>query len=182
MLAALNGLLIWIFRGFGVAQLDAHIVIAGTLVPFVFFLGVPRAEVWRLSNIVAGKLLVSPDYAQAALHAARASLSSRGAAVTAVALANSATVASLGVQVGVMAGLAPSRRAAIARGAIPAILVAFVCHSLCFLPPPARALTRPASSQASKLLRSPRTCSSRHVRPHIHILHSAEEGGVGGLR
>ena len=99
LLVFVNGTLIWIFRGFGVHNLDLHQVVAGPLFPLVFFLGVPRKEIFNLSYIVSGRLLVSSDFAYAALAKAMAGpapFSSRGFGVLTFALANTGSLGEFG--------------------------------------------------------------------------------------
>ena len=98
LLVFVNGTLVWIFRGFGVHTLDLHQIFAGLLYPFVFFLGVPRREVFSLAYVMAGKMLVSSDFAYAALSAGMVDkpgvvpFSERGFAVIAFALADGASL------------------------------------------------------------------------------------------
>ena len=95
LLVFVNGLLVWIFRGFGVHNLDVHKVVAGLLYPLMFWTGVPRGEIFNLSYIVSGKVLVNPDFAYAALATTMASpapFSPRGFSVLTSVLANTATL------------------------------------------------------------------------------------------
>ncbi|GJJ13673.1 hypothetical protein Clacol_007929 [Clathrus columnatus] len=136
LLVVVDGLLIYVFRSFGVHDLDLHLVIAAPLAPLTFFLGVPRNEVWRTAYILSGKLLVNSDFAMAALNAAAAGikgagpgsgvLSERAYNVMVGALANTANLGALGIQVGVMVALAPNKKSVICKAGIPALLVATV--------------------------------------------------------
>ncbi|KAF8574564.1 hypothetical protein K439DRAFT_1642109 [Ramaria rubella] len=129
LLVFVDGICIWIFRGFGVHALDIHQLVAAPLVPCTFFLGVPRREVWGLSYMLSGKLLVSSDFAYASLAKIMAGpqpLSDRSFQIITFALANTSSLASLGTQVGVMTALAPSRKSVICKAAIPALLVALL--------------------------------------------------------
>ena len=79
-------------------SLDVRQIFAGLLYPFVFFLGVPRREVFSLAYVMAGKMLVSSDVAYAALSAGMVDqpgvvpFSERGFAVIAFALADGASL------------------------------------------------------------------------------------------
>lgn len=95
LLVFVNTLLIYIFKSFHVPALDLHLVFAAPMAPFVFFLGVPRDEVWRMSYIVSGKLLISGDFGVAALKAVMAGpnpFSARTLAVGGMALCNTANL------------------------------------------------------------------------------------------
>lgn len=95
VLLFVNGLCAWIFRGFAIHNLDLHLVVAAPIAPFVFFLGVPRDEVWRISYIVSGKFLISSDFGFAQLATTMAGpnpFSTRGFNVISVALANTASL------------------------------------------------------------------------------------------
>lgn len=143
LLVLVDGLLIYTFRSFAVHSLDLHLVLAAPLAPFVFFLGIPRHEVWRMSYILSGKLLVNSDFAMAALNVAMSGapggvgpgsgdgpISMRAYNVMIGALANTANLGSLGIQVGAMVAMAPKKKRVICKAAIPALLVATVISLL----------------------------------------------------
>ncbi|KIJ34844.1 hypothetical protein M422DRAFT_181588 [Sphaerobolus stellatus SS14] len=130
MLLFVNGMLMWIFRGFGVHNLDVHRAASPVFVPFVFFLGVPRHEVWTASYMLSHHFFVSPDFAYgqlAALMAGPKPLSLRGFSLISMALANNACLASLGLQVGLMSTFIPaSKKSSMAATAIHSMFIAIV--------------------------------------------------------
>ncbi|KIJ50879.1 hypothetical protein M422DRAFT_203882 [Sphaerobolus stellatus SS14] len=130
VLLFVNGLLVWIFRGFGVHNLDVHRALSPLLVPFVFFLGIPRHEVWTASYMLSHRFCVSSDFGFAQLAALMAGpnpLSTRAFNIISIAMSSSASLSSLGIQVGLMSSLIPaSKKSAMAAAAIPALLVALL--------------------------------------------------------
>lgn len=59
LVAAINGLLTWIGRGFGIHALTLQLIIGYIFYPITFFLGVPRAEILRVSQLLATKLVAN---------------------------------------------------------------------------------------------------------------------------
>jgi len=59
LVAMINGLLTWIGHGFGINRLTLELVIGYIFYPITFFLGVPRAEILRVSQLFATKLIAN---------------------------------------------------------------------------------------------------------------------------
>ena len=53
LVAAINGLLTWIGRGFGIHALTLQLVLRYVFYPVTFFMGVPRHEILRVSELLA---------------------------------------------------------------------------------------------------------------------------------
>ena len=118
LVAFINGLLTWIGRGFGIHALTLQLILRYVFYPLTFFMGVPRGEILRVSEIIATKLVenefvVSLD-PQTITHGNKP-MSDRAFAFALYGLCGFENLGSLGIQVGVLSALAPSRMKLIAR-------------------------------------------------------------------
>ncbi|KAL0956128.1 hypothetical protein HGRIS_002294 [Hohenbuehelia grisea] len=129
LVAMINGLLTWIGRGFGIHHLTLQLVIGYLAYPVTFFLGVPRAEILRVSQLLATKLVANEFAAYLDLRAIQDSdnpLTPRAFTIASYALCGFANLGSLGIQIGVLGALAPSRGKVIARIAFSAMVCGFL--------------------------------------------------------
>jgi CNT family concentrative nucleoside transporter len=129
LIAMINGLLTWIGRGFGIHHLTLELVIGYIFYPVTFFLGVPRGEILRVSRLLATKFVANEFVAYLDLQAITKSdnpLSPRAFNIASYALCGFANLASIGIQVGVLGALAPSRAKIIARIAFSAMVCGFI--------------------------------------------------------
>ena len=97
--------------------------------PITFFLSVPRAEILRVSQLFATKIIANEFAAYLSLQAIMASddpLSPRAYTIATYGLCGFANLGSLGIQVGVLGALAPSRGKVIARIAFSAMICGFM--------------------------------------------------------
>ncbi|KAF9038383.1 H+/nucleoside cotransporter [Hymenopellis radicata] len=129
LVSAINGLLTWIGHGFGINQLTLQLIIGYIFYPITFFLGVPRAEILKVSRLIATKLVANEFAAYLELQAmmeTEEALSSRAYTIASYALCGFANLGSLGIQIGVLSALAPSKGKAIARLAVSAMICGFI--------------------------------------------------------
>lgn len=91
-------------------------------------MGVPRDEILTVSRFIATKFVANEFVAYTALTAAQktAPLSPRAYTIASYALCGFANIASIGIQIGVLSALAPSRAKAIVRLAPSAMICGFV--------------------------------------------------------
>jgi len=98
--------------------------------PITFFLGVPRNEILTVSEFFATKLVANEFAAyldlQALIKSSPDALSPRAYTITSYGLCGFANLGSLGIQVGVLGALAPSRSKVIARIALSAMACGFL--------------------------------------------------------
>lgn len=59
LVAAVNGLLTWIGRGFGIHALTLQLILRYLFYPITFFLGVPRAEILPVAQLLSTKLVAN---------------------------------------------------------------------------------------------------------------------------
>ncbi|KAG9220896.1 hypothetical protein CCMSSC00406_0002504 [Pleurotus cornucopiae] len=129
LVAMINGLLTWIGRGFGIHHLTLQLVLGYIAYPVTFFLGVPRGEILRVSQLLATKLVANEFAAYLDLQSIQHSdnpLSPRAFTIASYGLCGFANLGSLGIQIGVLSALAPSRAKVIARIAFSAMICGFL--------------------------------------------------------
>jgi len=129
LVAAVNGLLTWIGHGFGIDALTLQLVLQYIFYPVAFFLGVPRDEILRVARILATKLIENEfaGYTQLiALQQTDQALSQRGFTIATYALCGFANLSSMGIQIGVLTAMAPSRAKIISRVAFSAMICGFI--------------------------------------------------------
>ncbi|KAI9456294.1 Na+ dependent nucleoside transporter C-terminus-domain-containing protein [Russula earlei] len=129
LVATINGVLTWVGRGFGIHHLTIQLVLRYVFYPITFFLGVPRSDILRVSELLATKLVENEFAAYLELQALMASpdaLSKRGYAIASYALCGFANLGSLGIQIGVLSALAPSRTRLIATIGLSAMICGFI--------------------------------------------------------
>lgn len=129
LVATINGLLTWIGRGFGIHALTMQLVLGYIFYPVAFFLGVPRAEILRVSQLLATKLIANEFVAYTDLNAIMHSgnpLSIRAHNIASYALCGFANLSSLGIQIGVLGALAPTQAKVIVRVATSAMICGFI--------------------------------------------------------
>lgn len=123
-------MLTWIGKGFGIHQLTLQLILRYLFYPVAFFLGVPRAEILRVSELLATKLVANEFAAYENLNhimtVSSSPLSPRAFTITSYALCGFANLGSLGIQVGVLSAMAPSRSKIIARIALSAMICGFL--------------------------------------------------------
>jgi concentrative nucleoside transporter, CNT family len=129
LVATINGLLTWIGRGFGIHALTLQLILGYVFYPVAFFLGVPRDEILRVSRILGTKLVANEfaAYEQLiALQGTSNALSQRGFTIATYALCGFANLGSLGIQIGVLSAIAPSRARIIASVGLSAMVCGFI--------------------------------------------------------
>lgn len=129
LVATINGLLTWIGRGFGIHHLTLELVIGYIFYPVTFLLGCPRAEILRVSQLFATKLVANEFAAylnlQSIVHSDNP-LSPRAYTIASYGLCGFANLGSLGIQIGVLSALGPSRGKVVAQIALSAMICGFI--------------------------------------------------------
>ncbi|KAI0779999.1 Na+ dependent nucleoside transporter C-terminus-domain-containing protein [Fomes fomentarius] len=129
LVATINGLLTWVGKGFGIHALTIQLILRYIFYPVTFFIGVPRNEILKVAELLATKLVENEFVAYLELQTIMASdspLSQRGYTIASYALCGFANLGSLGIQIGVLSALAPSRARIIARIAGSAMICGFI--------------------------------------------------------
>jgi len=129
LVAAINGLLTWIGRGFGIHALTLQLVLRYIFYPVAFFLSVPRAEILPVAELLATKLVANEFQAYSDLHAIMGGgnpLSQRAFNIASYSLCGFGNLGALGIQIGVLGALAPSQAKVIVRVATSAMICGFI--------------------------------------------------------
>ncbi|KAF9528558.1 Na+ dependent nucleoside transporter C-terminus-domain-containing protein [Crepidotus variabilis] len=130
LVALINGLLTWIGKGFGIHHLTLQLMLRYVFYPVTFFLGVPRHEILKVSEFFATKLVANEFSAYLSLQdyqkLAAPALSQRAYTICSYGLCGFANLGSLGIQIGVLGALAPSRSRVIAQIALSAMVCGFL--------------------------------------------------------
>ena len=125
----INGLLTWIGRGFGITQLTIQLILGYVFYPITFLMGVPRSEILPVAQLLGTKLVANEFVAYLNLTTGQLGanpLSERAFLIASYALCGFANLAALGIQIGVLSALAPSRGKAIARLGPSAMICGFL--------------------------------------------------------
>ncbi|KAN0064492.1 hypothetical protein ACQY0O_002120 [Thecaphora frezii] len=136
LLAAVNGLLTYIGNFWTIHNLTLKLIVGYVLYPLVWCMGVPKHELLRVSQLLATKIIANEFVAYSDLQAIRESafpLSDRSVLISNFMLAGFGNIGSLGINIGVLSALAPSRGAAIAKLAPLSLLTGILvtCSSAC---------------------------------------------------
>jgi CNT family concentrative nucleoside transporter len=115
MIALVNALL-----GAAGSGLTLERIFGWIFAPIAFLLGVPAAEVTQVGQFLGTKISVNEFVAYSML--GKAELGERAAAIAAFALCGFANFGSIGIQIGGLGGIAPERRADVARFGLRAML------------------------------------------------------------
>jgi len=129
LVATINGLLTWIGKGFGIQALTLQLIIGYIFYPLTFLIGVPRSEILPVSRLLATKLVANEFVAYLDLKLMMESenpLSFRAYTIASYALCGFANLGSLGIQIGVLGALAPSKSRVLAKIAFSAMVCGFL--------------------------------------------------------
>lgn len=129
LVSAINGLLTWVGRGFGISQLTLQLILGYVGYPITFLLGIPSHEILRVSQLLATKLIENEFVAYTELSAIQASsnpLSHRAFTIASYSLCGFANLGSFGITIGVLSALAPSQAKVITRMATSALICGFI--------------------------------------------------------
>ena len=132
LIAMLNGILGWVGNWFGFAHLSLQLILGHVFAPLAFILGVPWNEAMTAGSFIGEKLVLNEfvayvhfaaylDPAQAAAKGLEV-LSGHTQVIVTFALCGFANLSSIGILLGSLGVMAPSRRQDIARLGLRAVL------------------------------------------------------------
>ncbi|MED4163335.1 NupC/NupG family nucleoside CNT transporter [Halalkalibacterium halodurans] len=122
LIALINGILGWIGGLFGASQLSLELILGYVFAPLAFVIGIPWAEALQAGSYIGQKLVVNEFVAYLSFAPEIENLSDKAVMVISFALCGFANFSSLGILLGGLGKLAPSRRPDIARLGLRAIL------------------------------------------------------------
>jgi CNT family concentrative nucleoside transporter len=126
LIAMLNFGIGWLGGHAGLDGLTFQKILGTVLRPLAWVMGVPWADTAYVGGLIGVKAVLNEFVAYAQfggdLHSGALAISPRGTVITAYALLGFANFSSIGIQIGGIGGLAPGRRADIARFGLRAML------------------------------------------------------------
>ncbi|CED82931.1 Concentrative Na-nucleoside cotransporter CNT1/CNT2 [Phaffia rhodozyma] len=129
LLYVVDGLLTWIGKAFTINALTLELIFQYIFYPLSWLMGVPKADCLLVSQLLGLKLFGNEFVAYSKLMTeinAGYPITARGRTIANFCLAGFANLGSLGIQIGVISGLAPSRAKIIATIAPSALIFGFL--------------------------------------------------------
>ena len=122
LIAMLNGFLGWLGHYWGDPGFSLQTIFGWVLGPLAYILGAPREDAATVGNLIANKTVINEFFAFSMMRDVVGSLSEKGKVVATFALCGFANFSSIGIQIGGIGGLAPTRKSDLARLGFRALL------------------------------------------------------------
>lgn len=130
LIALINGILGLVGGWFGFSQLSIELILSYIFAPLAFVIGVPWNEALTAGNFIGQKLIINEFVAYSNFGPIIDTLSQKSVVVISFALCGFANFSSLGILLGGLGKLSPSRRPDIARLGIKAIIAGALASCL----------------------------------------------------
>ncbi|PVU96832.1 hypothetical protein BB561_000938 [Smittium simulii] len=134
ILAFINNMLTWFGNFVGIAELTLNLIMGYCLYPLTWLLGIQKSDILTVSKLLGTKLVANEFVAYNILNSPistdssvilKSTLSSRSQVITQFALCGFANLSSVGIQIGAIGAIAPSRKADLAQLAFSAMITGF---------------------------------------------------------
>jgi CNT family concentrative nucleoside transporter len=122
LIAMLNGFLGWLGSFWGNPHFELQTIFGWVLGPLAFILGAPKQDIATVGNLIANKTVINEFFAFSMMKDVVGQLSEKGKLIATFALCGFANFSSIGIQIGGIGGLAPSRKSDLARLGFRALL------------------------------------------------------------
>jgi len=122
LIAMLNGFLGWLGHFAGYPEFSLQTVFGWVLGPLAIILGAPKQDAQIVGNLIANKTVINEFFAFSMMKDVVGQLSEKGKLIATFALCGFANFSSIGIQIGGIGGLAPSRKSDLARLGFRALL------------------------------------------------------------
>jgi CNT family concentrative nucleoside transporter len=122
LIALLNGFLGWVGGLFGYPGFQLQQVFAWVLWPLAVVMGVPIPDAAKVADLIGNKTVINEFFAYARMSTIQAGMSEKARLIASFALCGFANFSSIGIQIGGIGGLAPTRKGDIARLGFRALL------------------------------------------------------------
>ena len=122
LIAMLNGFLGWVGHFWGNPAFSLQEIFGWVLGPLAFIMGAPKPDAPIVGNLIANKTVINEFFAFSMMKDVVGQLSEKGKLVATFALCGFANFSSIGIQIGGIGGLAPSRKSDLARLGFRALL------------------------------------------------------------
>ncbi|KAM0749765.1 hypothetical protein T439DRAFT_326647 [Meredithblackwellia eburnea MCA 4105] len=123
---ATNGLLTYIGQSWGIHELTLELIMGYVFYPLAWLMGVPNQDLRRVGSLLGIKLVANEFVAYGILQQEKENMTPRAYAIASFALAGFANIGSLGINIGVLSALAPSKKAIIAKISVSALICGFL--------------------------------------------------------
>jgi len=122
LIAMLNGFLGWVGHFWGSPEFSLQTVFGWVLAPLAILLGAPKEDAALVGNLIANKTVINEFFAFSMMKDVVGQLSEKGKLIATFALCGFANFSSIGIQIGGIGGLAPTRKSDLARLGFRALL------------------------------------------------------------
>jgi concentrative nucleoside transporter, CNT family len=122
LVAMFNGLLGWIGHFWGDPAFSLQKIFGFVMGPLAFILGAPKQDIETVGNLIANKTVINEFFAFSMMKDVVGQLSEKGKLIATFALCGFANFSSIGIQIGGIGGLAPTRKSDLARLGFRALL------------------------------------------------------------
>jgi concentrative nucleoside transporter, CNT family len=122
LIAMLNGFLGWVGHFAGHPEFSLQTVFGWVLSPLAIILGAPKQDAAIVGNLIANKTVINEFFAFSMMKDVVGQLSEKGKLIATFALCGFANFSSIGIQIGGIGGLAPTRKSDLARLGFRALL------------------------------------------------------------
>lgn len=130
LIALLNGILGFVGGWFGFDQLSIELILSYIFAPLAFVIGVPWEEALQAGSFIGQKLVINEFVAYSNFAPIIDTLSEKAVVIISFALCGFANLSSLGILLGGLGKLSPSRRPDIARMGVKAIMAGALASCL----------------------------------------------------
>jgi concentrative nucleoside transporter, CNT family len=115
LVALTNGFLGWVGHFAGHPEFSLQTVFGWVLAPLAWVMGTPAQDVHTVGDLIANKTVINEFFAYAKMSTVMGAMTSKGRLIASFALCGFANFSSIGIQIGGIGGLAPSRKGDLAR-------------------------------------------------------------------
>lgn len=122
LIAMINGFLGWAGGLFGYPSFTLQTVFGWVMSPLARILGAPEQDAATIGNLIANKTVINEFFAFSMFKDVVGGLTEKGKIIATFALCGFANFSSIGIQIGGIGGLAPSRKSDLARLGFRALL------------------------------------------------------------
>lgn len=122
LIALLNGFLGWVGGLFGYPNFQLQTLFGWVLWPLAVVMGVPVPDAATVADLIGNKTVINEFFAYAKMSTVQAQMSEKGRLIASFALCGFANFSSIGIQIGGIGGLAPTRKGDLARLGFRALL------------------------------------------------------------
>jgi CNT family concentrative nucleoside transporter len=122
LIAMLNGFLGWVGHFWGNPEFSLQTIFGWVLGPLAILLGAPKEDAAVVGNLIANKTVINEFFAFSMMKDVVGQLTEKGRLIATFALCGFANFSSIGIQIGGIGGLAPTRKSDLARLGFRALL------------------------------------------------------------